>query len=316
VVALVILVSMGTTYLTVRQSMKRGMMPTGSDNPMGQSQKMMAYIMPLFALTGLYWPFGLVLYWVMTNVWTLGQQYVLLRRYPVGAAAAMTGGNMPVGKSPVKPATASGLTGGPAKPKRLSSPPAGAAGSGNGTSNGKPAAGKKVQDAKPTGAAASASANGAASPNGSAADGTAGNETASNGSTSSRSPGKSPASKSAASKSAASKSAASKSPASKSPASQSGAAKGTGSNSNGVSANGGKTSANGAKATRSAASSETPAPAAVTNGHKPAGEEGGMLRRFSRNRPEPEPLAPEEPETKIVRQQPQRQSRSKRSGKR
>src|SRR5579862_8844673 len=88
VVALVVLVSMGTTYLTVRQSMKRGMMPTGSDSPMGQSQKLMAYIMPLFALTGLYWPFGMVLYWVTTNIWTLGQQYLLGRRYPYTPPAA------------------------------------------------------------------------------------------------------------------------------------------------------------------------------------------------------------------------------------
>ena len=83
VILLAVLVSMVTTYLTVRQSMKRGMMPTASpDNPMGQSQKYMTYIMPFFALSGLYWPFGLVLYWVTTNLWTLGQQYVLFRRYP------------------------------------------------------------------------------------------------------------------------------------------------------------------------------------------------------------------------------------------
>src|SRR5450755_3552276 len=78
-----VVVSMVTTYLTVRQSMKRGMMPTASpDNPMGQSQKYMAYIMPFFALTGLYWPFGLVLYWVTTNLWTLIQQWALFKRYP------------------------------------------------------------------------------------------------------------------------------------------------------------------------------------------------------------------------------------------
>ena len=59
---------MTTTFLTVRQSMKRGMMPAATpDNPMGQSQKYMMYIMPFFALSGLYWPFGLVLYWVTTN---------------------------------------------------------------------------------------------------------------------------------------------------------------------------------------------------------------------------------------------------------
>jgi YidC/Oxa1 family membrane protein insertase len=83
-----VIISMATTFMTVRQSMKRGMMPAATpDNPLGQSQKYMMYIMPVFALSGLYWQFGLVLYWVTTNLWTLGQQYVLFRRYPQPAAA-------------------------------------------------------------------------------------------------------------------------------------------------------------------------------------------------------------------------------------
>jgi YidC/Oxa1 family membrane protein insertase len=97
VILVAVIISMTTTYLTIRQSMKRGMMPAAtSDNPMGQTQKYMQYFMPLFALSGLYWQFGLVLYWVTTNVWTLGQQYVLFRRYPqpkaAGAAATATAG--------------------------------------------------------------------------------------------------------------------------------------------------------------------------------------------------------------------------------
>jgi len=85
-----VLISMVTTYLTVRQSMKRGMMPAATpDNPMGQSQKYMAYIMPFFALTGLYWPFGLVLYWVTTNLWTLVQQWALFQRYPYTPPSAV-----------------------------------------------------------------------------------------------------------------------------------------------------------------------------------------------------------------------------------
>jgi YidC/Oxa1 family membrane protein insertase len=93
VILLAVLISMATTYLTVRQSMKRGMMPAATpDNPMGQSQKYMMYIMPVFALSGLYWQFGLVLYWVTTNLWTLGQQYVLFRRYPQPAVAGAAGG--------------------------------------------------------------------------------------------------------------------------------------------------------------------------------------------------------------------------------
>jgi YidC/Oxa1 family membrane protein insertase len=87
VIFVAVIISMVTTFMTVRQSMKRGMMPTAPDNPMGQSQKYMMYIMPVFALSGLYWQFGLVLYWVTTNLWTLGQQYVLFRKYPQPAAA-------------------------------------------------------------------------------------------------------------------------------------------------------------------------------------------------------------------------------------
>ena len=101
VILLTVVVSMITTYLTVRQSMKRGMMPTATpDNPMGQSQKYMAYIMPFFALSGLYWPFGLVLYWVTTNLWTLGQQYVLFMRYPQPAAAGAGAGTIAGTASP------------------------------------------------------------------------------------------------------------------------------------------------------------------------------------------------------------------------
>ncbi len=123
VIGIAVLISMATTYLTFRQSMKRGMMPTGTDNPMGQSQKMMGYVMPFFALTGLFWQFGLVLYWVTTNLWTLGQQYVLLRRYPVGIPVADADGTVPgTGRTGTKPGTGTGTrpgtgTGRPAAPR-------------------------------------------------------------------------------------------------------------------------------------------------------------------------------------------------------
>jgi len=111
VILAAVAVSMGTTFLTIRQSQKRGMMPAATpDNPMASSQKYMTYIMPLFALTGLYWPFGLVLYWVTTNVWTLGQQWVLGMRYPYTPPAAVTD----AGTAP-SAATARALTGGAGK---------------------------------------------------------------------------------------------------------------------------------------------------------------------------------------------------------
>jgi YidC/Oxa1 family membrane protein insertase len=153
VILVAVLISMTTTYLTVRQSMKRGMMPAATpDNPMGQSQKYMMYIMPFFALSGLYWPFGLVLYWVTTNCWTLGQQWVLFRTQPqlsVAGAAGAAGAASPAVAPTVttRPKRAVAAQPKPAQPKPGSASPA------------KPDA---KQDAEP--GAAAAQSNGMAKP--------------------------------------------------------------------------------------------------------------------------------------------------------
>src|SRR5262245_65285643 len=156
VICCAVAISVITTFMTVRQNTKRGLTPQMTpDNPMAASQKYMAYIVPFFALSGLYWQFGLVLYWVTTNVWTLGQQWVLFKRYPMpapaGAPAAAAGKAVPPGKTsppgkaapggtaPVsKKAVPAGKTPGGGKPK-----PAGGAGkpvadanSGPGSGNG------------------------------------------------------------------------------------------------------------------------------------------------------------------------------------
>src|SRR6266487_2978851 len=153
VILFTVLISVVTTFMTVRQSTKRGMTPQMTpDNPMAASQKYMAYIVPLFALSGLYWQFGLVMYWVTTNVWTLGQQYVLFKRYPMptvaGAPAVVQGKVVPPGKSsgPGKPApgkgapadrtSADGKSAPARKPARGAAKPATDAGGGQASANG------------------------------------------------------------------------------------------------------------------------------------------------------------------------------------
>jgi YidC/Oxa1 family membrane protein insertase len=96
IILLFVLVSALTTFLTMRQSAKRGMLnqtPADPDQPgaamAASMSKNMMYIAPFFALTGLYWQFGLVIYWVTTNVWTLGQQHFLFRNLPVVGSATV-----------------------------------------------------------------------------------------------------------------------------------------------------------------------------------------------------------------------------------
>jgi YidC/Oxa1 family membrane protein insertase len=123
VILLTVAVSATTTYLTMRQSARRGMMQTSPDpdNPMAQSQKYMMYIAPFFALTGLYWQYGLVIYWVTTNVWTLGQQYFMFRNMPivgsagVGAAAVQAANGRSTGSAAARTSSGTGKAGGAAR---------------------------------------------------------------------------------------------------------------------------------------------------------------------------------------------------------
>ncbi|MFC6085760.1 membrane protein insertase YidC [Sphaerisporangium aureirubrum] len=82
VLGIFVAVSSATTFLTVRQSVTRSMaqMP---DNPMAQQQKILMYISPLFAVFSLNFALGLILYWVTTNLWTLGQQHWFYSRHPM-----------------------------------------------------------------------------------------------------------------------------------------------------------------------------------------------------------------------------------------
>ena len=96
IILVFVLVSAATTFLTMKQSQRRGMLnqtPPDPDQPGAAAaqamSKNMMYIAPFFALSGLYWQFGLVIYWVTTNVWTLGQQHFLFRKLPVVGSATV-----------------------------------------------------------------------------------------------------------------------------------------------------------------------------------------------------------------------------------
>jgi YidC/Oxa1 family membrane protein insertase len=60
---------------------------------MVQQQKVMLYLFPIiFAVTGINFPVGVLLYWLTTNIWTMGQQFYVIRNNPqpdTPAAAAL-----------------------------------------------------------------------------------------------------------------------------------------------------------------------------------------------------------------------------------
>jgi YidC/Oxa1 family membrane protein insertase len=88
-VAAIMVVLMGaSTFYTQKQMMARA--GTVTDPQQILIQKIMLYVLPLsFAVSGVFFPIGVLLYWLTTNIWSMGQQaWVIKRMPPIDAVAA------------------------------------------------------------------------------------------------------------------------------------------------------------------------------------------------------------------------------------
>jgi YidC/Oxa1 family membrane protein insertase len=88
VCAVLIVIMCLTTFTTQKQIMKRSGPVEGQAATM---QKFLLYVMPASLLvSGFFFPIGVLLYWMTNNLWTLGQQFFILRKMPPpGSPAAL-----------------------------------------------------------------------------------------------------------------------------------------------------------------------------------------------------------------------------------
>jgi len=90
VTVVLIFIMSATTFTTQRQLMVKGMPKMdSSNNMMLQQQKIMLYLFPLiFAISGVNFPVGVLIYWSTTNLWTWGQQFYVIKRNPTPGSPA------------------------------------------------------------------------------------------------------------------------------------------------------------------------------------------------------------------------------------
>lgn len=85
-----VLAMTATTFLTQRQLMSKNMPADAMSGPYAQQQKMLLYILPLvFAVGGIAFPIGVILYWTTSNIWTMGQQFYVIRNNPAPGTPAL-----------------------------------------------------------------------------------------------------------------------------------------------------------------------------------------------------------------------------------
>jgi YidC/Oxa1 family membrane protein insertase len=59
------------------------------DNPFAKQQKILLYILPIFfAISGVNFPIGVLIYWCVTNIWSMCQQLFVIRRMPTPGSPA------------------------------------------------------------------------------------------------------------------------------------------------------------------------------------------------------------------------------------
>ena len=89
-VAMIIIMSVTQWYTMAQLTMKNMSAESmNSDNPMIRSQRMMMYVMPvIFAVSGVNFQIGVLVYWVVSNVWTMGQQFFTIRNMPAPGSEA------------------------------------------------------------------------------------------------------------------------------------------------------------------------------------------------------------------------------------
>ncbi|HEX3613993.1 MAG TPA: membrane protein insertase YidC [Sporichthyaceae bacterium] len=111
VTVVMILAMSGSQFYTQRQLMTKNMPKDTSGTPSAfmQQQKVMMYLFPvMFGVFGINFPVGVLVYWLVSNFWSMGQQLYVIRRMPaVGSVAheAMLrrkGGGGDEGDSPAK----------------------------------------------------------------------------------------------------------------------------------------------------------------------------------------------------------------------
>lgn len=89
ITVVMILAMSATMFYTQLQLTRKNMPPSALEGPMAQQQKMMLYLFPvIFAVGGVNFPIGVLVYWLTSNLWTTAQQFVIIKTNPTPGTPA------------------------------------------------------------------------------------------------------------------------------------------------------------------------------------------------------------------------------------
>lgn len=90
ILAGIMVVLMSTTqFITQKQIIAKNQNPEIQNSQYMQTQKILLYVFPLiFVISGISFPIAVIFYWLTSNFWTMGQQFIVIRNMPTEGSPA------------------------------------------------------------------------------------------------------------------------------------------------------------------------------------------------------------------------------------
>jgi len=87
--AVMVIVMTVTQFITQRQIMSKNQNPDVQNSQYMQTQKILLYVFPvIFLISGISFPLAVMFYWLTSNFWTMGQQFIVIRNMPTPGSIA------------------------------------------------------------------------------------------------------------------------------------------------------------------------------------------------------------------------------------
>jgi YidC/Oxa1 family membrane protein insertase len=89
IAATMVVLMTGSQFLTQLQIVSKNMSPETKASPQFKQQRILLYLLPfVFLFSGFAFPLGVMFYWLTSNLWTMGQQFLVIRNMPTPGSDA------------------------------------------------------------------------------------------------------------------------------------------------------------------------------------------------------------------------------------
>src|SRR5690554_738878 len=91
IASIMVVLMTASQFITQLQIMSKNQSPEMKNSPMFKQQRILLYMLPLvFLFSGFTFPLGVMFYWLVSNIWTMVQQFIVIRNMPTpGSEAAL-----------------------------------------------------------------------------------------------------------------------------------------------------------------------------------------------------------------------------------